>query len=72
MFVPREKVYKLLFVTPSSFTMHKQTTDKISIQINGANPGECYGIAFVPALSKDAAKEKISRIVEIMRWIESE
>lgn len=69
-FVPKEQVYMLKFTAPAVLKMKKTGEENITLEINKVNDEHGYGQAWVPAVSKDSAKEKLQRMIEIIEFVE--
>lgn len=69
-FTPRERVYQLSFTAPSPLKMTKIGGENISLEINRVDDSHGFGMAWVPASNRQSAKDKLTKMIEIIEWVE--
>lgn len=69
-FTPKEQIFHLKFTAPCVLKMHKTGEENISLNINKVNEEHGYGEAYVPATSKEVAKEKLQNLISIIEFVE--
>lgn len=69
-FKPREQVFILKFTAPRPLKMHKTGKESISVELNKVDEYHGLGQAWVPAPNKRAAQEKLSKMIEIIEFLD--
>jgi hypothetical protein len=67
-----QRVYKLVFTAPEGFKMTKLKSDDISLFLHATENKDFYGVAMVMASNRIQAQQKLSQVVAIKEWIESQ
>ena len=70
-FAPKEQIFNLKFTAPCVLKMHKTGEENIALEINKVDDEHGYGEAWVPATSKELAKEKLLRLISIIEFVEN-
>lgn len=69
-FKPKEIVYILNFVSPHPVGMRKTGNERIKLKINRKDFTTGLGQAWVPAINKRMAKEKLAKMVDVLEWLD--
>jgi hypothetical protein len=69
-FKPKEVVFILNFVSPHPLPMNKTGGENIHLTINRKDFTTGIGQAWVPAVNKRTAKQKLSNMIEVLEWLD--
>jgi hypothetical protein len=69
-FKQREQVFKLKFTDPRPLKMHKTGKERISVELHKVDESHGLGQAWVPASNKRLAQEKLSKMIEIIEFLD--
>lgn len=69
-FKPKEVVYILNFVSPHPLRMNKDGSERIRLTLNRKDFTTGIGQAWVPAINKRMAKEKLSDMIDVLEWLD--
>ena len=69
-FKPKEIVFILNFVSPHPLAMNKDGTERIKLSVVRKDFTSGLGQAWVPAINKRMAKEKLERMIDVLEWLD--
>jgi hypothetical protein len=69
-FKPREQVFILKFTAPRPLKMRKTGKERITLELNKVDEEHGLGQAWVPASNKRLAQEKLSKMIEIIEFLD--
>ena len=67
-FKPKETVFILNFTSPSPLKMTKMGGEKIALEIRKVDDHHGVGQAWVPALNKRQAQDKLMKMIEVLEF----
>ena len=70
-FKPREQVFVLKFTAPRPLRMTKTGKERITVSLEKVDEHTGIGQAWVPASNKRAAQEKLSKMIEILEFLDA-
>lgn len=69
-FQPKEHVFILNFTSPSPLRMTKTGKEKIAVEIRKVDDSHGVGQAWVPALNKIQAQDKLKNMIEVLDFLD--
>lgn len=69
-FKPRERVHILKFTAPRPLKMRKTGKERITMELNKVDEHTGLGQAWVPATNKRLAQEKLSKMIEVIEFLD--